>query len=68
MDGRVEEKPTPPEESIVGMESITPEGTMTPPSPADTTPKENTIIQPSTIRLIPKIINLAGLTGPLNPI
>jgi hypothetical protein len=55
-------KPT--EDSVVEKESNTPEGTMTPPSPTDTSSLENTINQP---RLMPKPINPSGLTGAFNP-
>jgi hypothetical protein len=67
MEGKVEEAIKPSEDSVVATESNTPEGTMTLPSPTETTSLENTINQPTSIRQMPKPINLSVLTGALNP-
>jgi hypothetical protein len=51
-----------------GQKQTPPKGAMTPSSPINPTSQESAASQPSTIRLMPKIINLSGLTGALNPI
>jgi hypothetical protein len=67
-EGGREEKSSPPqEESIAGTGSNTPEGTMTPPSPADTAPQDNLNNPQSTIRHTPSRINPPGQTETLNP-
>jgi hypothetical protein len=62
MEGRVEEATKPPEDSVAATESNTPEGTMVTSSPTDTTSQENTVNQPTAIRLMPKPINPSALS------
>jgi hypothetical protein len=65
MGGGVEESGAPQQDSVAGTGSNTPEGTMTPPSPADTTPQDN-INNHTTIRQMPSQINPPGQTETLN--
>jgi hypothetical protein len=65
--GREEKSSAPQEDSVAGAGSNTPEGTMTPPSPADTTPQDNLNNPQSTIRQMPSLINPPGQTETLNP-
>ena len=67
MGGGVEESEAPQEDSVAGAGSNTPDGTMTPPSPADTNPQDNPNNQHTTIRQMPSQINPPGQTETLNP-
>ncbi len=67
MGGGVEESATPQQDSVAGTGSDTPEGTMTPLSPADTTPQDNLNIQHTAIRQMPSQINPPGQIETLNP-
>ena len=62
MGGGVEESSVPQQDSVVEVGSNTPEGTMTPPSPADTTPQENLNNQRTIVRQLPSQINPPGQT------
>ena len=63
--GRDEEGSAPQEDSVAGAGSNTPEGTMTPPLPADTTPQDNLNNQHTAIRQMPSQINPPGQTETL---
>jgi hypothetical protein len=63
--GREEKGSAPQEDSVAGAGSNTPEGTMTLPSPADTTPQDNLNIQHTAIRQMPSQINPPGQTETL---
>jgi hypothetical protein len=67
MGGGVEESAAPQEDSVAEAGSNTPEGTMTPPSPANTAPLDDLINPQSTIRQMPSLINPPGQTETLNP-
>jgi hypothetical protein len=61
--GRDEEGSAPQEDSVAGADPNTPEGTMTPPSSADTIPQDVFNNQPTAIRQMPIQINPPGLSG-----
>jgi hypothetical protein len=65
--GRDEEGSAPQEEIVAGADPNTPEGTMTPPSSADTTPQDVFNNQLTAIRQLPIQINPPGQTDALNP-